>query len=113
MNIIPQEKKTYGPVAAGTYEARIIEATEAGDGSYIQIKMEVANDDKSWVWDRLYNDNETKAKYICTAIGKEWNGTLTPEELEDKPVSIDVGVVNKDGEDRNRVTSYRPSQVPF
>ena len=115
MHIIPQEKKTYGPLAAGTYEAEILEVTEAGDGSYLQIKLETVSDDNSWVWDRLYNDNETKARFICTAVGKEWVGEIMPSDLEGKMVNIDVGIVNKDGEDRNRVTSYREStvKVPF
>ena len=115
MHIIPQEKKTYGPLAAGTYEAEILEVTAAGDGSYLQIKLETVSDDNSWVWDRLYNDNETKARFICTAVGKEWVGEIMPSDLEGKMVNIDVGIVNKDGEDRNRVTSYREStvKVPF
>ena len=103
------EKKKYEPLPAAVYTGTIVEATESGDGTYIQMRIDCG---QGSVFDRLYSDNATKAKFVSTAIGKKWDGSLSAADLEGKQVSIDVSIQEKGDKTFNRVVSYQPAAEP-
>lgn len=107
MNIQESEKKTYDPIEPGIYTATIVEATASADGNYIQMRLDVG--EESSVFDRIYSDNATRARFVCSAIGKDWDGTVNPEDLLNKTASIDVVVMEKDGKTFNKIVTWKPA----
>ena len=104
-----RENKSFEPIAPGVYDVTCVKATEAGDKSYIALEFDLANG-KEKVWDRLYSDNAPKAKFMCQAIGKEWRGELTPQDMVGKTVSVDLVIKeNAEGKRFNRILTYKPS----
>ena len=108
MNIQEREKKTFDPVPEGIYTGTIVEATESADGQYIQMRIDVGNGRS--VFDRLYADNATRAKFVCAAIGKSWDGTISALDLQWKTASIDVSIVEKNGKTFNKIITWKQAE---
>jgi hypothetical protein len=110
MNIQIKEKKTFDPVPEGVYAAaEIIEATESADGQYIQMRIDVGSNN-GCVFDRLYADNAVRARFICDAIGKTWDGTVSASDLQGKVASIDVSIVEKNGKTFNKILTWKAAE---
>lgn len=105
MNIQQTEKKTFEPVPAGVYTATIVEATESADGQYIQMRLDVGNN--NCVFDRLYSDNATRARFVCEAVGKAWDGTVAATDLEGRTVSVDVTIQEKGDKTFNKILTWK------
>ena len=116
----------YGPIAAGTYEAMIIDTetkpTKAGTGRYLELTFEITGPEHAGrkIWERLNleNPNEKAVEIaqrtlaqICHAIG-----VLTPkqpEELQHKPLSVVVGIEdNGSYGPTNRIKVFAPVGKP-
>jgi len=111
MNIQIKEKKTFDPVPEGVYAAaEIIEATESADGQYIQMRIDVGSNN-GCVFDRLYADNAVRARFICDAIGKAWDGTVSAADLLNKTASIDVSIVEKNGKTFNKILTWKAAET--
>jgi hypothetical protein len=110
MNIQIKEKKTFEPVPEGVYpSATILEATESADGQYIQMRIDVGSEN-GCVFDRLYADNAVRARFICDAIGKTWDGTVSAADLINKTCSIDVSIVEKNGKTFNKILTWKAAE---
>lgn len=112
---------SYGPIPAGTYEAVIVDtetkSTKAGTGRYLELTFEVTGPEHFGrrIWERLNleNPNEKAVEIahrtlaqICHALG-----VLTPkqpEELENKPLKIVVGIEEGSGQygPTNRIKAF-------
>lgn len=108
MNIQTTEKKKFDPVPEGVYIGHIDEATESADGLYIQMKISVG--DGRCVFDRLYSDNGVRARFICDAIGKAWDGTVNASDLVGKTASIDVSIVEKNDKVFNKILTWKAAE---
>ena len=118
---IEVQSASYGPVPSGTYEAIIVDtetkATKAGTGRYLELTFEITGPEHSGrrIWERLNLDNPNEKAVeiaqrtlaqICHAIG-----LLTPkqpEELENKPLKIVVGIEEGTGQygPTNRIKAF-------
>lgn len=126
-NTADVEDSEFEPVQPGEYEAMILEsemkATNAGDGAYIQMKIQLKNGRILFERLNIQNKNEQAVeiayktlKKICEAVGK--TSIRDTNELHNKRfiavVTVEKGKpytkdgVTKEGRDQNAIKAYKP-----
>lgn len=119
------EPSSYEPLPKGWYTVIITDSeqkpTKAGDGSYLQLTLEVVDGDHKGrlLWDRLNldNPNDTAVQIanknlsaICRAVG-----VMRPkssEDLHNKPLAVRVIQKEFNGDTQNEVKGYKGLRDP-